>query len=121
MFSWGCALAVSTAGRPRALESTARALSFVQESMTGHFVQAWIEPGGLGELFGQALPPAYIAAACCASFAVTREAVLRRPLAFYQGLRNWLLRTTMEKYWAGLGRCHFCVVRRRRFAPRAAR
>jgi hypothetical protein len=65
-------------------------------------MQAWLEPGGLGQIFGSPLPPKYIQAPCCATFAVAREAVLRRPLRFYRGLRDWLLSTDMEKYWAGV-------------------
>jgi hypothetical protein len=72
------------------------------ESFAAHYTQAWIEPGGLGELFEEALPPHYIQAACCASFAVSREAIQRRPRAFYEGVRAWLLATPMERYWSGV-------------------
>lgn len=73
-----------------------------KESMAGHFMQAWIEH--LGEAFGDPMPPRYIQAACCASFAVTREAIQRRPRSFYVGLREWLLTTPQDKYWAGVGK-----------------
>jgi hypothetical protein len=71
-----------------------------KEAMAGFFAQSWREY--LGEAFGGAPLPHFVKAACCASFAVTREAVRRRPLAFYEGLREWLLRTPQDKYWAGV-------------------
>ena len=69
------------------------------ESFAAHFTQAWIEH--LGHAFGQPKPPHYIQAACCASFAVTKEAILRRPKEFYEGIRRWVLETPMERYWVG--------------------
>jgi hypothetical protein len=70
------------------------------ESFAAHYMQAWIEH--LGTAFGQTRPPPFIKAACCASFAVSKEAVLRRPRSFYEGLLQWMMRTSMEKYWLGV-------------------
>lgn len=82
-----------------------------RESIVGHFMQAWTEPGGLGEIFGESLPPPYIRAACCATFAVEKKAILQRKKEFYEKLRNWALRTAMDKYWAGIGKADgFCIL-----------
>lgn len=35
-------------------------------------------------------------AACCAQFAVSREAIYRRPLADYVNMRNWLMETELD-------------------------
>ncbi len=70
------------------------------ESFAAHYLQAWIEH--LGTAFGQKHPPKYIRAACCASFAVSREAIRRRPKEFYQGLLQWMMTTPMERYWLGV-------------------
>ncbi len=45
--------------------------------------------------------PEKIAAPCCAQFAVSREAVLRRPLGMWRGLRKWLIETDLESRKAG--------------------
>ena len=71
-----------------------------KESMAGYFLQSWAEH--LGEAFGEKLPPKYIKAACCATFAASREALQRRPLSFYVGIRNWLMTTNQDKYWPGI-------------------
>ncbi|KAL9108295.1 MAG: hypothetical protein Q9227_006893 [Pyrenula ochraceoflavens] len=34
--------------------------------------------------------PQWLAGPCCAQFVVTREAILKRPRAFYAGMREWL-------------------------------
>lgn len=73
-----------------------------RESIAGHYMQAWTEPGGLGEIFGYPLPPSFIRTACCATFAVQKEAILQRDKEFYEKLRNWALTTAMDKYWAGI-------------------
>ena len=53
--------------------------------------------------------PRTIASPCCAQFAVTRQAVLRRPKADYERLQDWLMDTllvdqvsgrVLEKLWA---------------------
>lgn len=55
--------------------------------------------------------PEVIASPCCAQFVVTRQAIVRRPKADYERLRNWLLGSllednhsgrVMEKLWAYL-------------------
>ena len=71
------------------------------ESFAAHFLQAWIEH--FSEAFGSKTeqPPFYIQAAPGASFAVTRDAILRHPKEFYEGLRQWMLETPMERYWVG--------------------
>jgi len=45
--------------------------------------------------------PEKIAAPCCAQFAVSREAVRRRSLETWTGLREWLLETGVESRMAG--------------------
>ncbi|KAK3065625.1 hypothetical protein LTR53_018207, partial [Teratosphaeriaceae sp. CCFEE 6253] len=65
--------------------------------------------GNWRQLFpGEKLPPT-IASPCCAQFAVTRQAVLRRPKADYERLQQWLCGTllvddvsgrVLEKLWA---------------------
>ena len=45
--------------------------------------------------------PEKIAAPCCAQFAVSREAVRRRGLKTWVGLREWLLETGVEGRQAG--------------------
>lgn len=70
------------------------------ESFAAHFQQAWIEH--LQYAFESKEMPKYVKAACCASFAVTREAVKSRKKEFYVQLREWVLTTAMEKYWVGV-------------------
>ncbi|KAK5123935.1 hypothetical protein LTR85_002132 [Meristemomyces frigidus] len=57
---------------------------------------------------GEQLPDT-IASQCCAQFAVTRQAILRRPKADYERMRQWLIDTLLvddvsgrvfEKLWA---------------------
>lgn len=51
---------------------------------------------------GKRMPvPEKIAAPCCAQFAVSREAVLRRPLSMWEGLREWLIETDLQSRTAG--------------------
>ncbi|EOD50629.1 uncharacterized protein K452DRAFT_310922 [Neofusicoccum parvum] len=66
-------------------------------------VQAW------GRLFPGTQVPETLASQCCAQFAVTREAVLRRSVDEYERMREWLLETRLpddvsgrvfEKVWA---------------------
>ena len=54
------------------------------------------------EISDVAQAPQRVGAACCAQFAVSREQVLKRPLADYKKLREWLLKT--EKTDARSGR-----------------
>lgn len=70
------------------------------ESFAAHYMQAWREH--LGEAFGMDQPPKYIRAACCATFAVTKEALHRWPKEFYTGMREWAMKTAMEKHWLGV-------------------
>jgi len=51
---------------------------------------------------GKSNVPLELGAACCAQFAVSREAVLRRPQADYERFREWILET--EKSDAKSGR-----------------
>jgi hypothetical protein len=46
--------------------------------------------------------PDYVRVPCAASFAATREALLRRPLAFYTAMRDWMLETHIESKWLGI-------------------
>jgi len=48
--------------------------------------------------------PDYVKVPCGASFAATKDAIRRRPLAFYQEMRQWLLTTTIEGKWLGIVR-----------------
>lgn len=67
----------------------------------------------IGEVWEDFFPgvelPMTIASQCCAQFAVTREAILRRPKEQYERMREWVLRTplgndisgrVLEKLWA---------------------
>jgi len=45
--------------------------------------------------------PEEINCPCCAQFAVTRNAILRRSKNFYQNMLNWLLTTEMETHYSG--------------------
>jgi hypothetical protein len=45
--------------------------------------------------------PEKIAAPCCAQFAVSREAILRRPLTTWVGLRKWLIETPLDSRSSG--------------------
>jgi hypothetical protein len=45
--------------------------------------------------------PEKIAAPCCAQFAVSREAILARPLEMWVGLRDWLVETELGSRAAG--------------------
>lgn len=45
--------------------------------------------------------PEKIAAPCCAQFAVSREAVLRRRKETWDGLRTWLMETEVASAGAG--------------------
>ena len=47
------------------------------------------------ELFGNNKVPKVIGAPCCSQFAVSREAVLKRPLADYQRMYDWVLHNTL--------------------------
>ena len=45
--------------------------------------------------------PPYIAAACCAQFAVSRTRVLERPLSDYEHFRQWLFDTELTDRYSG--------------------
>ena len=45
--------------------------------------------------------PETIASPCCAQFAVTRQAVMKRPKADYLRLRDWLMSSLLEDYLSG--------------------
>lgn len=52
--------------------------------------------GNWRQLFpGEPLPET-IASQCCAQFAVTRQAILRRPKSHYKRIRQWLIDTLLE-------------------------
>ncbi|KAF2495229.1 hypothetical protein BU16DRAFT_462032, partial [Lophium mytilinum] len=60
-------------------------------------------------LFPGVAVPETIASQCCAQFAVTREAIQKREKKAYEGMREWILNTTLiddvsgrvlEKLWA---------------------
>lgn len=60
-------------------------------------------------LFGNETMPRTIASQCCAQFALTRKAILQRPKADYERMRQWLIDTelindvsgrVLEKLWA---------------------
>lgn len=53
------------------------------------------------ELFpGERAPPA-LSQPCCAQFAVSRDAVRRKPQSAYVHYRDWLLNTTLEDEFSG--------------------
>jgi len=45
--------------------------------------------------------PGKIAAPCCAQFAASKEAVLARPIEFWEGVREWLIDTNLESRKSG--------------------
>ena len=45
--------------------------------------------------------PPYIAAACCAQFAVSRNRVLERPLSDYEHFRQWIFDTDLTDRYSG--------------------
>ena len=49
---------------------------------------------------GEKLPET-IASPCCAQFAVTRQAIIKRPKADYERLRSWLMISLLEDYLSG--------------------
>ncbi|KAK5164020.1 uncharacterized protein LTR77_010111 [Saxophila tyrrhenica] len=49
---------------------------------------------------GEKLPET-IASPCCAQFAVTRQAIAKRPKEDYERLRNWLMRSLLEDNLSG--------------------
>ena len=52
-------------------------------------------------LFPDEKLPETITSPCCAQFAVTRQAILRRPLADYERLREWLIGSLLEDELSG--------------------
>ena len=65
--------------------------------------------GNWKQLFPGVEMPEVIAAPCCAQFAVTRQAIIKRPKSEYERLRDWLLTSLLdddisgrvfEKLWA---------------------
>ena len=54
-----------------------------------------------GELFGNASMPETIATPCCAQFVVSRNQVLKRPLADYQRYLDWLISTPLDDATSG--------------------
>lgn len=66
-----------------------------------HWKNRWITPLIWQELFngtyantsGDQDAPPYVAAACCAQFAVSRTQVLERPLSDYEHFRGWIFDT----------------------------
>ena len=69
------------------------------ESLAARFVQAWSEH--LGEAYQLPLPE-YVRVPTAASFAASKQAILRRPKAFYEDMREWLLKTNIENKWLGI-------------------
>ena len=45
--------------------------------------------------------PDTIASPCCAQFAVSRQAIMRRPKTDYERLRDWLMGSLLEDYLSG--------------------
>ena len=45
--------------------------------------------------------PPYIAAVCCAQFAVSRTRVLERPLSDYEHFRRWIFDTELTDRYSG--------------------
>lgn len=74
------------------------------EALAARFTQAWREH--LGEAYQLPLPE-YVRVPTAASFAASKEAILRRPKAFYEELRNWLLTTNIENKWL-VSSLYFC-------------
>lgn len=70
------------------------------EALAARFAQAWDEH--LGPALGGTPLPAAVRVPAAASFVATRAAILRRPKEFWMGLREWLLRTTIEGKWLGI-------------------
>jgi hypothetical protein len=70
------------------------------EALAARYAQAWREHLGAA-LGGRALPQ-HVRVPPGASFAATRAAIRRRPKAFYEGLRAWMLETTIESKWLGI-------------------
>jgi hypothetical protein len=70
------------------------------EALAARYAQAWREHLGAA-LGGRALPQ-HVRVPPGASFAATRAAIRRRPKAFYEGLRAWMLETTVESKWLGI-------------------
>ena len=65
--------------------------------------------GNWNQLFPGEKLPETLASPCCAQFAVTRQAIMRRPKSDYDRLREWLLNSlliddvsgrVLEKLWA---------------------
>ena len=52
-------------------------------------------------LFPDEAIPETIASPCCAQFAVTRQAIIRRPKADYERLREWLMSSLLENEFSG--------------------
>ena len=53
----------------------------------------------LHEFLGEV--PEKIAAPCCAQFAVSREAIRRRGVEIWRGLREWLVQTNLDSRSSG--------------------
>ncbi|KAJ6107119.1 hypothetical protein N7523_008442 [Penicillium sp. IBT 18751x] len=59
------------------------------------FAGAWMQ------IFNNTNIPEYVAAPCCAQFAVSRAQVLARPLSDYQAYHNWLMTTELDDETSG--------------------
>ncbi len=57
-----------------------------------------VQLGSVIEAFlGDYIPiPEEIASPCCAQFAASREAILEKPIEFWQGIRQWLIETPLD-------------------------
>ena len=74
-----------------------------------HWRNKWISARTWHELFdGTSIDdgsthdmPSYLAAACCAQFAVSRTQVLKRPLSDYEHFRQWIFDTNMTDRYSG--------------------
>jgi hypothetical protein len=64
-----------------------------------HHPQAWDEY--LSTALGEPMPE-YTRVPSAASFAATRAAIRRRPKQFWEGLRAWMLETSIENKWLGI-------------------
>lgn len=65
------------------------------EDTGSHYAKAF------AELFPMLPMPKTVGVACCAQFAASRTKIRERPLADYQGFREWLLNTDLRDHISG--------------------
>lgn len=54
-----------------------------------------------GDAISDVLVPDAVGQSCCAQFAVSRDAVLRRPRSDYERFRRWLVETELDDAVSG--------------------